>query len=167
VLGTGTAAEGAEEAQSLIFGTMNIDIDSLSAEITQELAMSPLEKALPPKLRYRFYKWLKQYRHLPAPKQNNMVNKTINAAFEHMKAIKELKKNECMVSAFQNGAIRMDFGEEIDPKIKKAAMQWAKKKGLKTIEASLEKNDGAPSYVICGLSEPPSGVCVKYVKYHV
>lgn len=95
----------------------------------------------------------------------SMVNKTIQAAFEHMSAIKELKKNECMVSAFENGAIRMDFGEEVDPKIKKAAMQWAKKKGLKTIEASIEKSVAAPSYVICGLSEPPKGVCVDYIKY--
>jgi hypothetical protein len=145
---------------------MNIDIDSFSAEVTQELAMSPLEKALPPKLRYRFYKWLKQYRHLPMQQAKpSMVNKTIQAAFEHMSAIKELKKNECMVSAFENGAIRMDFGEEVDPKIKKAAMQWAKKKGLKTIEASIEKSVAAPSYVICGLSEPPKGVCVDYIKY--
>jgi len=139
------------------------DIDSISAELTRELAFSPLEKMLPPKLRYRFYKWLKQY-SAPRTAPMNSVQKSVNKAFEHISAIKELKKNEVMASFYEDGAVRMDFGGAIDPKVKKSAMDWAKRKGLKAAEASLDKSDGSPSYVVYASNAMPKGVCVKYTK---
>jgi hypothetical protein len=93
------------------------------------------------------------------------VQKSVNAAYEHIAAIKELKKNEVMTSFYDDGAVRMDFGGAIDPKVKKSAMDWAKRKGFKTIEASLEKSDGSSSHMVFALSVAPQGVCVKYVKY--
>jgi hypothetical protein len=142
------------------------DIDSVSADLTRELAFSPLEKMLPPKLRYRFYKWLKQY---SAPRINPMqgVHKTVDQAFAHMLAIKELKKNEVMTSVFEDGSVRFDFGGAIDPKIKKSAMDWAKRKGLKASEASLDKSAGSASYVVYANGTPSMGVCVKFSKVSV
>lgn len=138
----------------------------MSADLTHELAFSPLEKMLPPKLRYRFYKWLKQY---TAPRNNAtaQVQKSVNQAYEHLSAIKSLQKNEMIASFYENGAVRMDFGGDIDPKVKKSAMDWAKKKGLKASEASLDKSDGSPSYVVYAKASNPKGICVKYVKYSV
>jgi len=149
---------------------MKIDADTLSAELTRELAFSPLEKALPPKLRYRFYKWLKQYsgrgpKVLPA----KQVKETVEKAYTHMSAIKELKKNEVLTSIYDNGHIRMDFGGNVDQKVKDAAMKWAKRRGLRATEASIEKSAaGSPTYVVFGNeSAQPKGVCTKFVKHSV
>lgn len=146
-----------------------IDADSLSASLTRELAFSPLEKALPPKLRYRFYKWLKQFgRHASAAPKAPQVKQVVEKAYNHMKAIKELKKNEVMTSLYDNGFVRMDFGGDIDKKVKDAAMGWAKKRGLKATEASINKADGTSSHIIFGGdSKEPKGVCLKYAKYSV
>jgi hypothetical protein len=146
---------------------MKNDIDSVSAELTQELAFSPLEKMLPPKLRYRYYKWLKQFRgSSPSKSSPDQVQKTIEKAYEHIEAVKTLKKNEVMASFYESGAIRMDFGSDVDPKVKEAAMKWAKRRGLRASEASLDKSADAPSYVV--YSAPFSeakGLPAKYLKY--
>ncbi len=144
-----------------------IDVDSLSAEMTHDLAFSKLEKALPPKLRYRFYKWMKQFgRHAKQPPP--AVKDVVQKAYNHLKAVKSLKKNEVMTSVYDNGFVRMDFGGDIDKKVKDAAMSWAKKRGLKAMEASLDKADGSSAYVIYGTdTKEPAGVCLKYVKYSI
>jgi hypothetical protein len=145
-----------------------IDVDSFSTELTQELAFSPLEKMLPPRLRYRYYKWLKQFRNMQTPGRVPVkeVHKSVNRAFEHISALKELKKNEVMTSFYDNGAIRMDFGGDVDQKVKDAAMRWAKKKGLRASEASLDKSDGSPSYTVYSTEgQSAKGICVKYAKY--
>lgn len=144
-----------------------IDIDSLSAEMSHDLAFSKLEKALPPKLRYRFYKWLKQHgQHAKVPVAPDAVKAVVQKAYNHIKDIRELKKNEVMTSIYGNGFIRMDFGGDIDTKVKDAAMSWAKKRGLKAMEASVSKSAGANSHIIFGKDTPePKGVPLKYVKY--
>jgi hypothetical protein len=147
-----------------------IDVDSFSAEITQELAFSPLEKMLPPRLRYRYHKWLKEHRNIKTPGRIDMkqVMKSVDKAFEHTSALKELKKNEVMTSFYENGAIRMDFGADVDPKVKDAAMRWAKKKGLKASEASLDKSADANSYTVYSQNgQTAKGVPLKYAKYSV
>lgn len=146
---------------------MNIDIDTLSADLAHELAFSPLEKALPPKLQYRFYKWMKQFKHIN-PKAQDHIQNLVEKSFNHISAIKELKKNEVMTSFFKNGCIRMDFGSDVDQKVKEAAMKWAKKKGLKATEASLDKSVGVQSHIIYS-SGPSSatGLCDRYVKYTI
>lgn len=144
-----------------------IDVDTLSAELSHDLAFSKLEKALPPKLRYRFYKWLKQHaQHQSVVAKPEAVKAVVQKAYNHIKDIRELKKNEVMTSIYDNGCIRMDFGGDIDDKIKKAAMSWAKKRGLKAMEASVSKSAGANSHVIFGKDAPgPKGIPLKYVKY--
>lgn len=146
----------------------HVDADTLSAEITQKLSLTPLEKALPPKLRYRFYKWLKQFGAHAQAAPKAQVKQVVEKAYNHIAAIKELKKNEVMTSLYDNGFIRMDFGGAVDKKVKDAAMAWAKKRGLKATEASLEKADGSPSHVIFGKdASGPKGICVKYSKYSI
>lgn len=144
-----------------------IDIDSLSAELSHDLAFSKLEKALPPKLRYRFYKWLKQHgSHAKAPVAPEQVKAVVQKAMNHMKDVRDLKKNEVMTSVYGNGMIRMDFGGDISKGVKDAAMSWAKKRGLKAMEASVSKSAGSNSHVIFGKDTPePKGVPLKYVKY--
>lgn len=144
-----------------------MDIDSLSVELTKELALPPLEKALPPKLRYRFYKWLKDFRgKQPRTPKPAMVQQAVQKAVEHMAGIKELKKNEIMASFYDNGHLRMDFGGEVDKKVKDAALRWAKRRGLRASEASLDKSDGANSYIVFSNGNAsPRGVPAKFVKY--
>lgn len=144
-----------------------IDVDTLSAELSHDLAFSRLEKALPPKLRYRFYKWLKQHgQHAKVPVAPEQVKAVVQKAYNHVKDIRELKKNEVMTSIYDNGCIRMDFGGDIDKKVKDAAMSWAKKRGLKAMEASVSKSAGANSHIIFSKNAPgPKGVPLKYVKY--
>lgn len=146
-----------------------IDVDTLSAEMTHEMAFSKLEKMLPPKLRYRFYKWLKQFgRHAAPTVKPQQAKDAVHKAINHLRSIRELKKNEIMTSVYDNGLVRMDFGGDIDKKVKDAAMSWAKKRGLKAVEASMEKSDGASSHVIFGSGATVSkGVCLKYTKYSI
>ena len=143
---------------------MAIDVDSVSADLTQELALTPLEKKLPPKLLYRFRKWMKQFRgpHAAQPQ----VQKSLAIAFDHMEAVKSLKKHEVMTSIYDTGAIRMDFGSDVDKKVKDAAMRWAKNRGLRATEASLDKATGSPSYVTYEpQSSRPKGVPTKWTKH--
>jgi hypothetical protein len=143
---------------------MKRDIDSVSAELTSELAFTPLEKKLPPKLLYRFRKWMQQYRG----KQAAPAQQQIQKAMEHLSAIKTLQKNEMLASFYDNGHIRLDFGGGVDAKVKEAAMKWAKKRGLSASEASLDKSAGAPSYVVMSNAEQtPRGLPQKFIKYAI
>lgn len=143
-----------------------IDIDALSAELSHDLAFSKLEKALPPKLRYRFLKWLKVHGGQHSKAAPEQVKAVVQKAYNHIKDIRDLKKNEVMTSVYGNGMVRMDFGGEVDKEIKDAAMNWAKRRGLKAMEASVSKSAGANSHVIFGTdTKEPKGVPVKYVKY--
>lgn len=48
----------------------------------------------------------------------------------------------------ENGMIKMEFDRSTPDHIKKAALKWAKKRGLKATEASLNKSANHPeSYV--------------------
>jgi hypothetical protein len=87
---------------------------------------------------------------------------------EHMDAIKTLQKNEMLASFYDNGHIRLDFGGEVDSKVKDAAMKWAKNRGLKTSEASLDKSAGAPSYVVMSNADQSArGIPAKFIKYSI
>ena len=129
---------------------MNRDIDTVSADLTQELTFASLEKTLPPKLLYRFRAWMKKFR--PSPDEVKEVQKAMN----FIESVKSLKKNESLASFYDDGHIRLDFGSDVSPKVKEAAMKWAKKRGLKASEASLDKSASAPSYVIMSTGQPIS-----------
>jgi hypothetical protein len=106
-----------------------IDINELSFQLAK--SMEPMDKALPPKINYRFKKWRTKYgaKNLPAQKS-------------------ELKKNEMSVSLHKNQEVKLAFGAAISDKVKKAAIDWLKKKGLTPKEASLNKSINTESYVI-------------------
>ena len=59
-----------------------------------------------------------------------------------------LAKNEYEVTQFGNGEFKMEFGPEVPELVKKRAMEWAKKRGLKTKEMSLGKSSKTNSWVI-------------------
>lgn len=44
----------------------------------------------------------------------------------------------------ENGMIKMEFDRSTPEHIKKAALKWAKKRGLKATEASLNKSSNYP-----------------------
>lgn len=48
----------------------------------------------------------------------------------------------------ENGMIKMEFDRNTPEHIKKAALKWAKKRGLKPVEASLNKSaNSSESYI--------------------
>ena len=141
-----------------------MDINQMSMELSKSLGMESLEKALPPKLRYRFYKWLKGAASRGVNQQT--LQGAVQKAVQDVLGAKQLAKNETMASFFDSGAIRFDFGSEVSDKTKKAALDWAKKRGLKTVEASLDKSADANSYVVYGQKNiPDEAVCLKQVKF--
>lgn len=61
-----------------------------------------------------------------------------------------LAKNEYEAVSFEDGNVKMQFGSEIPELVKKRAMDWAKKRGFKIKEMSLDKNSESGSWVIFG-----------------
>lgn len=140
------------------------DIDTMSAELSQEMALESLEKRMPPKLAYRWRRWIQKMKGTPAasPQLGNLIR----SAIEEVEASKELKKNEAQASFYDNGIVKMDFGPEINPKVKEAALKWAKSKGLKAIEASLQKSSSEFSYTVFSANSVSApGQCVKRIKW--
>ena len=128
---------------------MRFDIDELSTELSKEIAFERIEKALPPKLLYRWRNWMRRMRtQMPEPVAAEKFEQAVNDKFDELVSIKTLAKNEAQASFYENGIVKMDFGSDIDPKVKEAAMRWAKKKGLKAIEANLQKSIGEPITVM-------------------
>ena len=130
------------------------DIDSLSLELTEEM----LQKALPPKILYRYRRWMRKMR--PQSLQE------VLALSEKPQTISTLSKNETMASFFDSGHIKMDFGSGVPEKTKKSALEWARRKGLKAVEASLAKTINSPSSVTFSAFENENiGECVKQIKW--
>ena len=145
------------------------DIDQIAIEMAKS---ADLSKAIPPKLKYKFTKWLKSLRPETADKQTDRRRLMETAKSElvdrinEMIARKNLAKNETMVSAFNDGAIKFDFGSEVPDNIKKAAFNWAKKRGLKAVEASLTKSVDSVETVMFASSTPdPLRSCSKRVRW--
>lgn len=95
--------------------------------------------ALPPKLRYRIRKWLQQISG-SSNVSPEKVREIITEKFEQALALKSLKKNQVMASLYKNGSVRLDFGQNVSDKAKQAALEWAKKKGLKIESDELAKS---------------------------
>lgn len=99
-----------------------------------------LRKAkMPPKLKYRIRQWLQRVRgsYNLSPSQAAEI---ITEKFEEAVALKTLKKNQIMASLYKNGSVRLDFGQGVSEKAKQAALEWAKKKGLKIESDELAKS---------------------------
>lgn len=112
-------------------------------------SIDELEKALPPRLAYRFRKWLQRFHQgiLP-PMRVSKAERIVLTAFEDYLYKSQLKKHDVLFSKYENGEVRFDFGSNVSEKIKKAAIAWAKKRGLKVAEASLQKSLDSTSYII-------------------
>lgn len=129
------------------------DLDKMALELSKSFR----SVALPPKLRYKVKKWLKSISAQAPDKQmdrrrvmQTAKSELTEALLRHIN-VKPLAKNELMASKYDNGAIRFDFGAEVPDNIKRAAMSWAKKRGLNPVEASMQKNtDHNSEYVIFG-----------------
>lgn len=143
------------------------DIDDLSMELTKAAFNSD---KLPPKLRYRIQRWLSDL------KRDGHTTETKKSEFkqfvkaELIKLIAQatepvLAKNEVMASSFSDGSIKLDFGSGIPAHVKKAALSWAKKRGLKPIEASLDKSITSASFIVLSKSEFKGGQCINKVKW--
>lgn len=129
------------------------ELDKLAIELSKSFR----SVSLPPKLRYKVKKWLKTISAQTPDKQMDRrrimqtAKKELTAALLDKMVKTELAKNEVMARQYDNGSIRFDFGSDIPDHVKRAAMTWAKKRGLSPVEASLHKNCKSSSeYVICG-----------------
>lgn len=154
------------------------DIDTLAEELIKASAFSSSGSGgLPPKLRYKLKKWLKSLRSAETGvKQNDqrhlmqVVKNEIIAAVKDKVETDELAKNEVMASAFNDGSVKMDFGSDVPEEIKKAALKWAKDRGLRPTEASLAKNLQSATSVLFGRNNKTpatSLVCEKRRKWVV
>lgn len=141
-------------------------------EMAKALAGQDLNKAMPPLLRYKFTKWLKSLSGGPDKQMDRRrivqtaKSELCDKVLEHM-SVKSLAKNEIMASTFTDGAIKFDFGSEVPEPIKKAAMAWAQKRGLKAVEASLAKSKDAVETVMFASSTNSSRTCSNRVKWAV
>jgi len=132
------------------------ELDELAIELTKSFKTV----SLPPKLKYKVSKWLKTISGTTPDKQadrrrlsQTVKSELVAGILKHMN-VQPLAKNEIMASQYDNGAIRFDFGSDVPSSVKKAAMQWAKNRGLSPLEAKLNKSKADQSdYVICG-SDP-------------
>ncbi len=149
------------------------DIDTLTVELAKS---ADLSKGIPPKLKYKFMKWLKSLKpQLGQEPGMHDKRRMIEAAkselsdriMEHLTR-QQLAKNEVMASHFDDGAIKFDFGSEVPEAVKKAAFGWAKKRGLKPVEASLMKSSASVETVMfIGNNNNPLRSCSKRVKWSV
>lgn len=134
---------------------MKKNIDDLTLSIMQEAVGQDLNKALPPRIAYRLRQWFKRQGrrvHLSDPKR---VAAQIAQKMEEAMVLKELKKNQFMARVHEDGVVKMDFGAAVPEQVRKAAMSWAKRRGLKPVEASLVKTENGPySVTYAGASAP-------------
>jgi len=149
--------------------SMKIDIDTLSADISSSLAQESLQKALPPRLAYRLRAWFKRFHPGLGQKNFAQVKQTVTQKFEQALALQELKKNEVQATTFDNAMVRLDFGSDVPESVRKSVMSWAKRRGLKAIEASLTKSQNARSSVTYAADEKSStpGLITNMVKWEI
>jgi len=146
------------------------NIDEMAVELAKK---ANLKKAMPPKLKYKFMKWLKSMKPEFDDKQTDRRRAMETAKSEliskiaEMRAVSSLAKNEVMASTFDDGAIKFDFGSDVPDHIKKAAFGWAKKKGLRATEASLAKSKKSPTAVMFANGNNSSRNCKRRVKWVV
>jgi hypothetical protein len=95
------------------------------------------------------------------------MKQMVHQKFEHAVIVENLAKGAAVASVFDNGDLRFDFGASVPDRVKKAAIEWAKKRGFSPTEASLAKNVDAPSYVkLSSGSTAPAVKCVKRFSWH-
>ena len=151
---------------------MSKDIDQLAVDIAKANTLEELAKSMTPKLAAKFRAWMRSLhpRYHQDPRMAQQLRQIVTQKMEEMLRAKTLQKNEAMVSAYNNGMVRMDFGSDVPEGVKKAAMAWAKKRGLKAVEASLQKSATAPEFAIFAMEKdiPVQEVkCVEIKKWSI
>lgn len=124
--------------------------DTASLEIMSEKLAEDLHKALPPHLAAKMRAWFRQQgarlRFKGVKDKQAWGNQAVNAITQKMEevmAVQSLRKNQMMARIHNDGCVKLDFGAEVPEPIRKAAIDWAKRKGLKPVEASLAKSKDA------------------------
>ncbi|MGH7240990.1 MAG: hypothetical protein ACREGB_01700 [Candidatus Saccharimonadales bacterium] len=143
-----------------------MNIDQAAVELVNEMSKDSLTKGLPPKLLYRFRRWLRTHAAslAPNPAAVAQVKKALVDNYRELEATKTLQKNEMLASFYDSGAVKLDFGPGVPDKMKKAAIDWAKRKGLKPVEASLNKSKEAFNFVVMNKENVSTGSCLKRIK---
>jgi hypothetical protein len=143
-----------------------LDLDKIASEIAVE--RNKLTKAaVPPKVYSKLRSWLKRIRSSRlSPK---VLQQLITQKAEEISATKALAKNQVMASFYDSGTLRMDFGSDVPNAVKKAAIRWAKKRGLSVVEATLSKSSASPASIVfsSGEQSAPVGRCVRRVRWSV
>ena len=120
------------------------NINDLTLDIMQAEVGEGLEKALPPRIAYRLRHWFRQQGRRVKMFGPNKVAAQVAQKMEEVLTLKELKKNQFMARVHDDGVVKMDFGSAVPDKVRQAAMSWAKRRGLKAVEASLAKTQNGP-----------------------
>lgn len=127
---------------------MSREIDQMTFDLIKTMSenQKSIKKALPPKLQYRVRAWLRSLgiRGVPRAKAKQFITQK----FEEEVAVRSLAKNETMASFYEDKVVKFDFGAEVPDRVKKAALSWAKKRGLKAVEASLSKSTSSSGQLV-------------------
>lgn len=131
------------------------NIDDLALSIMREAAGQDLSKALPPRIAYRLRHWFQRQGRRVKMGDAKAVAAQVAQKMEAAMVLKELKKNQFMARVHDDGIVKMDFGADVPEQVRKAAMSWAKRRGLKPVEASLVKKENGPYSITYA---PPAAV---------
>lgn len=144
-----------------------IDVDQLSLQLTEALrSREDLSKGIPPKLYYRLRSWLKRMR--PENAALAGAGEAMTEKFETAIYAEKLHKNEFAASVFEGGQVRLDFGADVPDTVKEAALRWAKRRGLRPVEASLQKSStGSSSITFATGADSALGTCLRRVTYNL
>lgn len=145
-----------------------MDIDNLSMELLKAMTGKAGSKGhygtsqLPPKLKSKFQNWIKRAltssaSTLTPAKKNELYQTFKNNLIDKFNDYSPLNKNEMGLTTHKNGVVKMEFGVEVPEEVKKAAISWAKKRGMVAVDMKLSKNcDMSSSHVFTpGLSTSP------------
>lgn len=132
-----------------------MNIDEAALKVIKEVT-EPLQKRIPEHIYRKIRAWLKRMHpklsHTPDYKKK--IPELIAQKTEEYLLKGTLKKNDALISVYEGGIIKMDFGQGTDDKAKKRAIEWAKKRGLKVSEASLTKSVNAGGFITFGSYDP-------------
>lgn len=125
-----------------------------------------LQKMLPPKLKYRIRHWLRSLglKGVPPQKARQMITQKIEEELH----VRSLEKNEALASFYEDKVVKFDFGSGVSPEAKKAALAWAKKRGMRPVEATLAKSNGASAQLVVAppaAQVDPLAKCLRRVRF--
>jgi len=146
-----------------------IDIEDMTLELSKKFIKK--NEKVTTSVNTQIEKWMEtnKKRFKDNPEIFKKAQKEIYKAIEELIISKTLKKNEAVASVYDNGVIRMDFGSDVPEKVKKAATEWLKKRGLDPVEASLNKGPSSSSYTVFSKGKKISTTtrCIERQKWEI